>query len=122
MHGMQLHARRFLLNDFVSVENKERLSYFPKLDVAGSIPVARSKSSVKPQILIADRLQTTTIPQNVPQIRSALLSASRDDILRTSETASPSLTKRYGSVFISLAVVKVSLRLAEGQYPSAGLI
>jgi hypothetical protein len=35
-----VHARRFLLSDFVSIENKERLSYFPKLDVAGSIPVA----------------------------------------------------------------------------------
>jgi hypothetical protein len=37
-----VHARRFLLSDFVSIGNKERLSYFPKLDVAGSIPVARS--------------------------------------------------------------------------------
>ena len=34
--------RRFLPSDFVSTENKERLSYFPKLDVASSIPVARS--------------------------------------------------------------------------------
>ena len=38
-----LHARIFLLGGFVSVENKECLIYFPKLDVAGSIPVARSK-------------------------------------------------------------------------------
>jgi hypothetical protein len=38
-----LHARRFSLSGFVSVENKECLIYFPKLDVAGSIPVARSK-------------------------------------------------------------------------------
>jgi hypothetical protein len=37
-----VHARRFLLSDFVSIENKEPLGYFPKLDVAGSIPVARS--------------------------------------------------------------------------------
>jgi len=37
------HARIFLLGGFVSVENKECLIYFPKLDVAGSIPVARSK-------------------------------------------------------------------------------
>jgi hypothetical protein len=37
-----LHARIFLLSDFVSIENKECLIYFPKLDVAGSIPVARS--------------------------------------------------------------------------------
>ena len=37
-----LHARRFLLSDFVSVENKERCIYLPKLDVAGSSPVARS--------------------------------------------------------------------------------
>ena len=41
-----VHARICLLSDFVSVENKERLSYFPKLDVAGSIPVARSISLV----------------------------------------------------------------------------
>lgn len=38
-----VHARRFLLSGFVSVENKECLIYFPKLKVAGSIPVARSK-------------------------------------------------------------------------------
>jgi hypothetical protein len=38
-----VHARRFLLSDFVSVENKERLSYFPKLKVASSILVARSR-------------------------------------------------------------------------------
>jgi hypothetical protein len=37
-----LHARRFLLSDFVSIENKGSKIYFPKLDVAGSIPVARS--------------------------------------------------------------------------------
>ena len=43
MHGYAVHARRFLLSGFVSVENNERSSYFPKLDVAGSIPVARSK-------------------------------------------------------------------------------
>jgi hypothetical protein len=38
-----LHARIFFLSGFVSVENKERCIYLPKLDVAGSIPVARSK-------------------------------------------------------------------------------
>ena len=37
-----LHARIFLLGGFVSVENKECCLYLPKLDVAGSIPVARS--------------------------------------------------------------------------------
>ncbi len=37
-----LHARIFSSGGFVSVENKECLIYFPKLDVAGSIPVARS--------------------------------------------------------------------------------
>jgi len=36
------HARTFLLSGFVSVENKEGGIYLPKLDVAGSIPVARS--------------------------------------------------------------------------------
>ena len=36
------HARIFFLSGFVSVENKERCTYLPKLDVAGSIPVARS--------------------------------------------------------------------------------
>ncbi len=40
------HARIFFLSGFVSVENKERCIYLPKLDVAGSIPVARSNSSV----------------------------------------------------------------------------
>jgi hypothetical protein len=29
-----VHARRFLLSDFVSIENKERLTYFPKLKVS----------------------------------------------------------------------------------------
>jgi hypothetical protein len=38
-----VHARIFLLGGFVSVENKGRCIYLPKLDVAGSIPVARSK-------------------------------------------------------------------------------
>jgi hypothetical protein len=42
MHGYAVYARRFLLSDFVSVENKGAKIYFPKLDVAGSIPVARS--------------------------------------------------------------------------------
>jgi hypothetical protein len=37
-----VHARIFLLGGFVSVENKECCIYLPKLDVAGSIPVARS--------------------------------------------------------------------------------
>jgi hypothetical protein len=44
MHGMAVHARIFLLGGFVSVENKGRCIYLPKLDVAGSIPVARSIS------------------------------------------------------------------------------
>ena len=38
-----LHARMFFLSGFVSVENKEGCIYLPKLDVAGSIPVARSR-------------------------------------------------------------------------------
>jgi hypothetical protein len=37
-----VHARIFLWGGFVSVENKECCIYLPKLDVAGSIPVARS--------------------------------------------------------------------------------
>jgi len=37
-----VHARTFLLSDFVSVENKGSKIHIPKLDVAGSIPVARS--------------------------------------------------------------------------------
>src|SRR3989442_15853243 len=37
-------------------------------------------------------------------------------ILRTLETASPSLTKRYEPVFMRLAVVKGSLRLASYQH------
>ncbi len=36
------HERTFFLSQFMSVENNDRLSYFPKLKVAGSIPVARS--------------------------------------------------------------------------------
>jgi hypothetical protein len=38
-----VHARIFLLGGFVSVANKECCIQLPKLDVAGSIPVARSK-------------------------------------------------------------------------------
>ena len=52
-------------------------------------------------------------PINVPQIFSARLSDSRDDtrngLKDLVETASANLTKRYKSVFTSLAVVKVSL-------------
>jgi len=36
------YARAVFLSVFVSVENKGRLDYIPKLKVAGSIPVARS--------------------------------------------------------------------------------
>jgi len=36
------HARTFFLSDFVSIENKGSKIQIPKLDVAGSIPVARS--------------------------------------------------------------------------------
>jgi hypothetical protein len=36
-------ALAFSLSIFVSVENKGSLGYIPKLEVAGSIPVARSK-------------------------------------------------------------------------------
>jgi hypothetical protein len=39
-----VHARTFFLRDFVSIENKGSKIQIPKLDVAGSIPVARSKS------------------------------------------------------------------------------
>jgi hypothetical protein len=41
-----VHARTFFLSEFVSIENKGSKTQIPKLDVAGSIPVARSKSSV----------------------------------------------------------------------------
>ena len=37
-----VHARTFLLGGFVSIENKGAKVLIPKLDVAGSIPVARS--------------------------------------------------------------------------------
>jgi hypothetical protein len=50
-----LHARIFLLGGFVSVENKECLIYFPKLDVAGSIPVARSKSPTNSSLQFLQR-------------------------------------------------------------------
>ena len=40
-----VHASRFLPSDFVSVENKERCIYLPKLEVVGSSPIARSKFS-----------------------------------------------------------------------------
>jgi len=40
--GYALHVRRFLLSDFVRDENKGGKILIPKLDVAGSIPVARS--------------------------------------------------------------------------------
>jgi hypothetical protein len=36
-------AARRLLNDLVNIENKGHLSYFPKLKVASSILVARSR-------------------------------------------------------------------------------
>jgi hypothetical protein len=36
------HARAFLLSDFVSIENKGAVIQIPKLDVAGSSPIARS--------------------------------------------------------------------------------
>jgi len=37
-----VHARTFFLSGFVSIENKGSRIQIPKLDVAGSIPVARS--------------------------------------------------------------------------------
>jgi hypothetical protein len=37
-----VHARTFFLSDFVSIENKGSKILIPKLDVAGSIPFARS--------------------------------------------------------------------------------
>ena len=37
-----VHARTLFLSDFVSIENKGSKIQIPKLDVAGSIPVARS--------------------------------------------------------------------------------
>jgi hypothetical protein len=36
-------GRRSALSGFAIIENKERSRYISKLDVAGSIPVARSK-------------------------------------------------------------------------------
>ena len=38
-----LHARTLFLSDFESIENKGSKIQIPKLEVAGSIPVARSK-------------------------------------------------------------------------------
>jgi hypothetical protein len=42
-----LHARTVFPSDFVSIENKGSKIQIPKLDVAGSIPVARSIFPVK---------------------------------------------------------------------------
>ena len=41
------HARIFLLGGFVSIENRGRSSYFPKLGVVGSSPIARSITYLK---------------------------------------------------------------------------
>ncbi len=41
-----VHARAFFVSGFVSVENKGSKIQIPKLDVAGSIPVARSRFCV----------------------------------------------------------------------------
>ncbi len=45
------YARAFLLGIFLSVENKGRLNYIPKLKVASSILVARSKMLRKTSVL-----------------------------------------------------------------------
>ena len=45
------YARAFLLGIFLSVENKGCLNYIPKLKVASSILVARSKMLRKTSVL-----------------------------------------------------------------------
>jgi hypothetical protein len=56
-----LPARIFLLGGFVSVENKERLSYFSRPDVAGSIPVARSNFRLVVTIGLTRRRQNSRL-------------------------------------------------------------
>ena len=41
MLGMQVHALGFFLSEFGSIDNKGAKILFPKLKVAGSIPVTR---------------------------------------------------------------------------------
>jgi hypothetical protein len=58
------HARTFFLSDFVSIENKGSKIQIPKLDVAGSIPVARS--NVLSKIAKSDRVMTQK-PERPPK-------------------------------------------------------
>jgi hypothetical protein len=43
MHGIRTMLDASFISGFVSCENKRAVILIPKLDVAGSIPVARSK-------------------------------------------------------------------------------
>jgi len=57
------------LSDFVSIENTGSKILIPKLDVAGSIPVACSKSSVK----VRGRLRATVVTVIILTILSILV-------------------------------------------------
>jgi hypothetical protein len=64
------HAHTFFSDDFVSIENKERLIYFPKLDVAGSIPPSPAPNFLS-EVYKSARLQRTAVSQR-PQPRILL--------------------------------------------------
>src|SRR5262245_27273481 len=62
------HARTFFLSDFVSVENKGSKIQLPKLKVASSSLVARSRFPRQFLILIFKLNKILrTVPRNVPQ-------------------------------------------------------
>src|SRR6266568_8702613 len=63
------HARTFFLSDFLSVENKERCIYLPKLAVVGSSPIARSIFARRNRkVELRESLKSRFVPTDVPQI------------------------------------------------------
>jgi len=62
------HALAIFLGVFVSVENKGLLGYIPKLKVAGSIPVARSTSSIILNSIFKSLRNARTVPQTSRRI------------------------------------------------------
>jgi hypothetical protein len=80
-----VHACTVVLSDSVSIENKEAEILIPKLDVAGSIPVARSISVLqigKSNLVIIEKVRSG--PTNIPHTQVLVFRGYRFPGYRTS--------------------------------------
>ena len=75
------HARTFFLSDFVSIENKGSKILIPKLKVASSSLVARSKFTQQDRKGL--RVVSVSSPKTFPRFVGSQPSASRELILTT---------------------------------------